>query len=66
MASKKVNPNEKGVTITFADLVDPKDAKHVSDFLKKNREPINKDALKKGIPDDGTDKRKAVDRLFKH
>ena len=66
MASKKVNPNEKGLTVTFADLVDPKDRKHVSDTLRKNREPINKDAIEKGIPDNGTDKRSAKDRLFKH
>ncbi len=63
---KQCNPNEKGMLITWADLVAKKDQKHVSDTLRKNREPVNQDALKKGIPDNGTDKRKAVDRLFKH
>ena len=66
MANKQCNPNEKPITITWADLVAKKDQRHVSDTLRKNRDPINKDAIEKGIPDNGTDKRKAVDRLFKH
>ena len=64
--SKQVDKNEKGMLVTWADLVAKKDQGHVSNTLRKNREPINKDAIEKGIPDNGTDKRKAVDRLFKH
>ena len=66
MANKQCDNDEQGLTVTWADLVAKKDQKHVSDTLRKNREPINKDSIEKGIPDNGTDKRKAVDRLFKH
>ena len=55
--------NEKSVTISWRDLIAPKDRKHVSPNID-TMEPINKDA--KGVPDGRPDKRSAKDRLFKH
>ena len=64
MANKQCDKDEQGLTVTWADLVAKKDQKHVSDTLRKNREPVNQDA--KGVPDGRIDKRSAKDRLFKH
>ena len=60
---KQVNKDEKPITITWADLLNPADKKYASDNIKQ-MEPINKDA--KGVPDGRPDKRSAKDRLFKH
>jgi len=57
---KQVNKDEKPITITWADVIAKKDQKYASDTLRKNQEPINKDAIDGGTPD----KRSAKDRLY--
>ena len=61
MANKQCNPNEKPITITWADLLNPADKKYASDNIK-TRQPVDWD--KEQAPfDQEKDKDKEAQRI---